>query len=208
MLTTIASTGLNRPVDAGEASLVNRLRDGDHAAFETVVRRHGGRLLAVARRLVRNEEDARDVVQDAFLHAARALAEFRADAKLSTWLHRIVVNTALMRLRAASRRPEGFLDDLLPEFDTVGHHAEPAVALSPNPDEAVGRAEVRARVRSAVARLPEPYRAIIRLRDFEDLTTDEAARALGISPNAAKIRLHRARQALATLLREPVRRAA
>lgn len=205
MLTTTYST---TPTDTPERSLVERLRRGDEAAFEAIVRRHGARMLALARRLVRNEEDARDVVQDAFLHAARALEEFRADAKLSTWLHRIVVNTALMRLRAASRRPEGFIEDLLPHFDTTGHHAEPVAALPIAPDDAAERAELRLRVRAAVARLPESYRAIIVLRDFEDLTTEEAAAALGISPNAAKIRLHRARQALATLLREPARRAA
>jgi RNA polymerase sigma-70 factor (ECF subfamily) len=205
MLTTTDSTP---PTEACEQTLVARLRCRDEAAFEAIVRRYGARMLAVARRLVRNEEDARDVVQEAFLHAARALDEFRADAKLSTWLHRIVVNAALMRLRAASRRPEGFIEDLLPHFDTTGHHADPVAALPVAPDDAVERTELRLRVRAAIARLPEAYRAIIVLRDFEDLTTDEAATTLGISPNAAKIRLHRARQALATLLREPARRAA
>jgi RNA polymerase sigma-70 factor, ECF subfamily len=194
--------------DVREESLVERLRRGDQAAFEEMVRRYGGRMLALARRLVRNEEDARDVVQDAFLQAARALDDFRADAKLSTWLHRIVVNTSLMRLRAASRRPEGFIEDLLPHFDTTGHHAEPVAALPPAPESILERSELRARVRAAVAALPEAYRAVIVLRDFQDLTTEETATALGISPNAAKIRLHRARQALATLLREPGTRAA
>jgi RNA polymerase sigma-70 factor (ECF subfamily) len=195
-------TTIDRPAHAAasDGSLVASLRRGEPAALEAMVRSHGSRMLAVARRLVRNEEDARDVVQDAFLHAVRALDEFRADAKLSTWLHRIVVNTALMRLRAASRRPEGFLEDLLPHFDETGHHAEPVRALPITAEEALERQEIRARVRDAVERLPEAYRAIIVLRDFEDLSTEEAATALGISVNAAKIRLHRARQALATLL--------
>jgi RNA polymerase sigma-70 factor (ECF subfamily) len=204
MLTTTTITTTAAGPEPGDGSLVERLRSGDHAAFEATVRRYGAQMLAVARRVLRNEEDAREVVQEAFLQAFRALEDFRADAKLSTWLHRIVVNTALMRLRAASRRPEGFLDDLLPNFDTNGHHVEPVTALPIAADEAVERAEVRARVRAAVARLPEAYRAIIVLRDFEDLTTEEAASTLGISPNAAKIRLHRARQSLATLLRDPV----
>jgi RNA polymerase sigma-70 factor (ECF subfamily) len=194
--------------DVREVSLVERLRRGDQTAFEAIVRCYGARMLAVARRLVQNEEDAREVVQEAFLQASRALGEFRADAKLSTWLHRIVVNTALMRLRAASRRPEGFIEDLLPRFDETGHHADPVTALRATPESALERAELRARVRAAVAALPDAYRANIVLRDFEDLTTEEAATALGISPNAAKIRLHRARQALAALLREPARHAA
>jgi RNA polymerase sigma-70 factor, ECF subfamily len=190
-----------RTPEPAEPTLIDRLRRRDEAAFELLVRRFGGRMLAVARRLVRNEEDARDVVQEAFLHAFRGVDDFRADAQLSTWLHRIVVNGALMRLRSASRRPEGFLDDLLPAFDDTGHHAEAVRPLETTAEDAIASREVRQRVRACVERLPAPYRAIIVLRDFEELSTSEAASALGISENAAKIRLHRARQALATLLR-------
>lgn len=192
-----------RAADASEPTLIRRLRRGDEEAFETMVRRYGAQMLAVARRLLRNEEDARDVVQEGFLQAFRAFDTFRADAKLSTWLHRIVTNAALMRLRSASRRPEGFIEDLLPQFDATGHHADAITPLPLSAHDALERDEVRARVRAAIARLPESYRAILVLRDFEDLTTEETAETLGISPNAAKIRLHRARQALATLLRDP-----
>ena len=199
MLTTTHTTAVT---DVRERSLVERLQDGDPTAFEAMVRRYGAQMLAVARRLVGNEEDAREVVQEAFLQAFRALNAFRADAKLSTWLHRIVVNTGLMRLRSSSRKPEGFIDDLLPEFDTTGHHASAVAPITMTVEDALERHEVRAHVRAAVGQLPDSYRAIIVLRDFEDLSTEEAATALGISENAAKIRLHRARQALATLLRE------
>ena len=84
------------------------------AAFEQVVRAYGGRLLAVARRIVGSEEDARDVVQDAFLNAFRSLDRFEGNAKLSTWLHRIVVNAALMKLRTRKRKPEQSIETLLP----------------------------------------------------------------------------------------------
>jgi RNA polymerase sigma-70 factor, ECF subfamily len=198
MLTATQTTAFT---EIRERSLIERLRDGDPDAFEAMVRRYGTQMLAVARRLVRNEDDAREVVQEAFLQAFRALDDFRADAKLSTWLHRIVVNTGLMRLRSASRRPEGFIDDLLPDFDTTGQHASPVAPITMTVEDAIAHQEVRVRVRGAVAQLPDAYRAIIVLRDFEDLTTEEAATALGISENAAKIRLHRARQALGTLLR-------
>lgn len=191
-----------QPTTTEEPGLVARLRRGENAAFEALVRRHGAAMLAVARRLVRNEEDARDVVQEAFLHAFRAAGEFRADAKVSTWLHRIVVNAALMRLRSASRRPEGHLDDLLPTFDAAGAHAAAVVPLPVTTEDAVAREDLRAHVRACVERLPAAYRAVIVLRDFEDLSTAETATALGISENAAKIRLHRARQALATLVRD------
>lgn len=197
----LTATHTTASTEVRERSLIERLRDGDPGAFEAMVRRYGTQMLAVARRLVRNEDDAREVVQEAFLQAFRALDDFRADAKLSTWLHRIVVNTGLMRLRSSSRRPEGFIDDLLPDFDTTGHHANPVTPIPMTVEDAIERQEVRVRVRAAVAQLPDAYRAIIVLRDFEDLTTDEAATALGISENAAKIRLHRARQALGTLLR-------
>jgi len=136
---TIVST------EVRERSLIERLRDGDPGAFEAMVRRYGTQMLAVARRLVRNEDDAREVVQEAFLQAFRALDDFRADAKLSTWLHRIVVNTGLMRLRSASRRPEGFIDDLLPDFDTTGHHANPVTPIPMTVEDAIEHQEIRVR---------------------------------------------------------------
>jgi RNA polymerase sigma-70 factor (ECF subfamily) len=196
MMTTTVSPTNEAPIDL-------RQERGGTDAFEAMVRQYGGRMLAVARRLVRNEEDAREVVQDAFLNAFRALGDYRAEAQLSSWLHRIVVNTALMRLRSASRKPEGFLADLLPGFDETGRHGDPVAPMPMAADEAIERAEIRGKVRAAVARLPEAYRAVIVLRDFEECSTAETATALGISENAAKIRLHRARQALATLLTRP-----
>jgi RNA polymerase sigma-70 factor (ECF subfamily) len=182
-----------------EAILLARLRAGDESAFEELVRANGARLLATARRFLRLEEDARDTVQEALLHAFRALPRFAGEARLSTWLHRIVINAALMRLRARKRRPEESIDDLLPHFDAEGHRLgdgpEPVLA-----DGALERAELRARVRRAIAALPEGYRTVLELRDVEDLDTNETARLLGISEAAVKTRLHRARQALRTLI--------
>src|SRR5690349_12993599 len=97
-----------------EATLLARLRRGENEAFELLVRVFGGRLLAVARRLVRNEDDARDVVQTAYLSAFRSLDRFEEGCQLSTWLHRIVVNAALMKLRSKRRKPEESIDALLP----------------------------------------------------------------------------------------------
>lgn len=102
---------------------VARLRSGDEAAFEQLVRQHTGPMLAVARRLLRNEDAARDAVQEAFISAFRGLKTFREDSTLSTWLHRIVVNAALMRLRREKRRPETRIEDLLPRFTETGEHA-------------------------------------------------------------------------------------
>lgn len=185
--------------ERSEAALVARLRAGDEAAFEELVRRQGGRMLAVTQRLLGNTEDARDAVQDAFLAAFRGLQRFEGQARLSTWLHRIAVNAALMKLRSKRRRPEAPIDDLLPRFDTDGHRIDDT-APDRLADEEIDRAERGAAVRRALDRLPEPYRTVLVLRDIEELDTEETAAALGTSPGAVKTRLHRARQALRTLV--------
>jgi RNA polymerase sigma-70 factor (ECF subfamily) len=188
---------------AGEYSeevLARGLRDGDPAMFEAIVRTHGGRLLAVARRILRDEDQAREAVQEAFISAFRARQQFNAASRLSTWLHRIAVNAALMRLRSARRHPEESLDSYLPAFEADGHHRERFQSPAEPADAILAREETRARVRAAIDRLPESYRVVLLLRDIEELDTDETARMLGLTPNAVKIRLHRARMALRTLL--------
>ena len=176
-----------------EASLLLRLRAGEDEAYVELLRTHGGHLLAVARRLVRNEEDARDCVQDALLSAFRSIDRFEGRAKLGTWLHRIVVNACLMRLRASKRRPEELVDPQLPEFDKHGFRIGPSEVAAATTDELLERNEVRDRVRKAIDGLPENYRTVLVLRDIEELSTAETAEALGMTPGAVKVRLHRAR---------------
>ena len=181
--------------------LVARLKAGDHDAFAEVVRTLGGRMLSVARRFMKDDDAARDVVQDAFLSAFRAIQQFDGQAQLSTWLHRIVVNAALMRLRCRQRRPEQSIEPLLPVFQEDGHHVEPVVSWAESAERALERQETRVVVRAAIADLPDSYRVVLMMRDIEDLSTREVADAMGISDNAVKLRLHRARQALATLIK-------
>ena len=186
------------PIPAeSDAELVARLQRGDDGAFEAVVRAYGGRLLSVARRLLGNDADAQDAVQDAFVRAFKAIHTFEGRAQLSTWLHRIVVNTALMKLRQRRRKPEESMDELLPDFRSDGHQAVGARDWS---DALLERKETAAIVREAIARLPDQYREVLVLRDIEDRDTAEAAELLGTTPNVIKVRLHRARQALRTLL--------
>jgi RNA polymerase sigma-70 factor, ECF subfamily len=187
-----------------EALLLQRLRSQDEHACEEFVRSHTGRLLSVARRILRNEEDARDAVQEGFLCAFRALPEFNGHSRLATWLHRIVVNAALMKLRSRSRRPESSIDDLLPRFLEDGHHAEPASDWGHSVDALLMQRETRARLHRALNKLPDSYRTVVVLRDIEELDTETTAASLGLTANAVKIRLHRARQALARLL-DPAR---
>ena len=183
-----------------EAALVAGLKAGDERAFETLIRTYGGRLLATARRILGNDEDAREAVHEGFISAYRARAQFQATAKLSTWLHRIVVNAALQKLRVRKRRAEDAIDDLLPRFLPNGDHTERFVAWTEAPDDAVERHEIQAVVRQAIDQLPESYRTVLLLRDIEGLSTEESAAALQTTANAVKIRLHRARLALRTIL--------
>lgn len=184
-----------------ETALVQGLKDGEEWAFEALVRLFGARMLSTARRLVGNEEDARDVVQSAYLSAFRAIGEFQGSAQLSTWLHRIVVNTGLMRLRSRRRKPEESIDALLPAFKADGHHVERFSSGSVPADQLLEQEETRHIVRGAIEQLPETYRTVLILRDIEELSTQEVAGMLEVTPAAVKVRLHRARQALFTLLR-------
>jgi RNA polymerase sigma-70 factor, ECF subfamily len=189
-----------------ESALLERLRRQDEAACEEFVRAYSGRLLSVARRMLRNDEDARDAVQDGFISAFRAIQKFNGDCRLSTWLHRIVVNAALMKIRTRTRKPEESIEDMLPRFIEDGHHAQPTSEWG-SANMLLEQRETRQRVRAAIDRLPDSYRTVLLLRDIEELDTAETAQALGLTPNTVKIRLHRARQALAKTL-EPAFRPA
>ena len=188
-----------------EAGLVAALRAGDEAAYERVVRPYSPRLLASARRILRNEEDARDAVQDAFLSAFKSLEKFEGQSLFSTWLHRIGVNAALMKLRSRQRKPERPVSDLLPKFLEDGHQANPAVPWEPA-DKLLERQETRELVRRSIDTLPDSHRTVLLLRDIEGLDTEQTAEQLGVSAGVVKTRLHRARQALRTLLDEHFRR--
>lgn len=183
-----------------ERALLAALRGGDDRAYERLVNEHGGRMLAVARRMLRNDEEARDALQEAFLLAFRGLPRFEGQSRLSTWLHRIVVNASLMKLRSRRAHPEESIEPLLPTFLEDGHSSVSYGDWPESADRLLERTQVRERVRASIDRLPVTYRTVLLLRDIEELDTAEVAEALGISANAVKIRLHRARQALRELL--------
>lgn len=188
------------PLDDDQEALVARLRARDKAAYEFIVREYSGRLLAVIRGIVRNEEDARDCLQDAFLQAFRAIDRFEGRAKLSSWMHRIAVNAALMKLRSKKRKAEASIEDLLPEFDGNDHRIDPFFQPEPETHDSLEAAERKEAIHLAISQLPENYRNVILLRDIQEMSTDETAAELGISPGAVKVRLHRARGALKKLL--------
>jgi RNA polymerase sigma-70 factor (ECF subfamily) len=183
-----------------EAGLLAGMQAGDAGSFETCVRTHCGRMLVVARRILGNAEDAEDAVQDAFLSAFKAIGSFHGKSSLGTWLHRIVVNAALGRLRSRQRHQEKSIEDLLPHFGEGEHQLDPPVPWGATPEKGLQAQEVTALVHSCISRLPDNYRNVLLLRDIEGLDTEETARQLGTSPGVVKTRLHRARQALRTLL--------
>jgi RNA polymerase sigma-70 factor (ECF subfamily) len=202
--------GAPPPAPAGqtdERDLLARLKRGDELAYEQLVRSESRHLLAVARRFLRNEQDAEDAVQQAFLSAFKALPAFNGQCRLSTWLHRIVTNAALMRLRSSGRRPEEAIDDLLPRFLDDGHHVTQFSDWNLPADAHLIKQEKLALVRQAIDRLPDAHRTVLLLRDLEELDTEETAQILGVTANAVKVRLHRARQALMTLLEPELGRA-
>ncbi len=184
----------------GGDNLVARLRSGDGSAFEMLVRTQTPALLRVARRFMHSEEDARDALQDAFISAFRSIGAFEESAQISTWLHRIVINACLMRLRTQRRHPEEDIEKYLPKFLEDGHQAEPSAPWCETAETVLQRTELCGLVRRCIEQLPDTYRVVLLLRDIEELPTEDVAQMLGVTPNAVKIRLHRGRQALRALL--------
>jgi len=172
-----------------DTELVERARTGDHAAFDAIVDRHERRVFAVALRICRHHEDARDVTQEVFITALRSMSGFRGDAQLTTWLHRVTVNAALDFVRKRQRRETSTVEEL-------GDHP----SADPGPEVAAIES-VRAReVHRALGTLAADQRAVIVLCDLEGLDYAEAAEALEVPVGTVKSRLHRARLQLAKAL--------
>ncbi len=185
---------------AFQTNLLERLRAGQDAAFDELTELTAGRMLAVARRMMSSEDDAHDAVQEAFLSAFKALGAFDGRSQLTTWLHRITVNACLMKLRSQRRRPETLIGDLLPQFLEDGHQRQSSRRWKPAQQAGIEQAELRSLIRSKIDELPELYREVLLLRDIEELDTEQTGEILGLTTAAVKTRLHRARQALRTLL--------
>ncbi len=174
-----------------ELVLVNAARGGDIGAFEQLVRRYDRNVFRIAQHITQNREDAEDVVQDAFLKAFQNLEQFQGQSKFYTWLVRIAVNEALMRLRR--RRPERTVS--LDEDIQTGDDVIPREVAdwAPNPEQLYKQSELRDILQRTVQGLPSSFRTVFVLRDVEGLSTEETAEALGLSIPAVKSRLLRAR---------------
>jgi len=188
---------VSRNVSASEPSdeiLAARASAGDDSAFEAIVDRFQARVFRLACRLT-TETDAPDVLQETFLQAYRHLPSFRGESQFGTWLYRIAANAALMNRRASARRPSEPLDTFLPRFDDQGRHAATPAELqvAARADELLDRQVLAGKAREVLARLPDIYRDAFVLKDLEEMTTADVARALDIEPAAVRQRVHRAR---------------
>ena len=189
----------------GDDAIVAHLRNGDVSATEHFVRTNIAWMLALARRIVREEARAEDCVQEAFSSIFKNLGSFRGEASLRTWMRRIVVNQSLMALRAQKRTNETPIDDLLPVFDANGCREEEPWITFETPEHLLSEAETRATVLALIDELPDSYRVVLLMREIEEMPTSEVAGLLGLSEGNVKVRLHRARSALKKLL-EPLLR--
>jgi RNA polymerase sigma-70 factor (ECF subfamily) len=176
-----------------DEEVVTRVLAGETAMFEILMRRHNQRLYRVARAILRNDGEAEDVMQDAYVRAYEHLDQFAGRAKFSTWLTRIAVHEALARHRRGNRYQE-----LEPTPEREGDPMDRFASLAPDPEQQASNSEVRRLLEEAVEKLPDAYRTIFILRDVEDMSTTDAADVLEITEDNVKVRLHRAR----TLLRK------
>ena len=192
---------------------MKELSQGDPSAFEFVIREYGGYLLSVARRYLNNPDDAEDAVQESYLQLFKNISSFRGDSSLKSWLHRITVNNALMKIRKDTKlnavfSEESFDFDSSDNFDENGKRLENPYALSNSvisADEVYSNTELQNKIQHHIMSLPEAYRSILLLRDIEGYSTAETAELLDISTASAKTGLHRARNKLKTLLEDSER---
>jgi len=192
-------------VTAGaELELIDRLRAKDPAVLEVLMERHGPRLYRLAFGITRSHADAEEVVQDAFLTLFRKVDSFEGRAALGTWLYRVAANAALIKRRGKRAEVEVKLEDYLPTFKGDGHREGDRALLladwSETPESVLLSGEARQILEDGLALLPDHYRAIVVLRDVEELSNEEVAEILGETVATVKSRLHRARMALREVL--------
>jgi RNA polymerase sigma-70 factor (ECF subfamily) len=182
---------------ASDEDLVARARAKDFGAFEQLLDRYEDKIFRLAYRFVRNETEAKEILQDTFLTTWRKLDTFKGDAQFSSWLYRVAANAALMRLRAQRRHPEVSTEELPIGFlDNYGQTLAAGENWAKRPDDELQSGELRQHIQAAVDGLPEIYRTVFLIRDVEGLSTEETAEILQISVPTVKTRLHRARIAL------------
>ena len=174
-----------------DEEVIARVLEGETSLFEIVMRRYNQLLYRVARSILRNDSEAEDVMQDAYVRAYGHLDQFAGKAKFSTWLTRIAVNEALARQRRGNR-----FQELEPMSERDGDPMDGFASMALTPEEQVSNSEIRSLLEEAVEELPDDYRTVFMLRDIEEMSTTDTANALEITEENVKVRLHRARALL------------
>lgn len=189
--------------DMDDVTLASRVRAGDAAAFELLMRRHNRRLYRLARSMLRDGADAEDALQDAYLAAYQALGSFRGESSLATWLSRVVANQCLARLRRQARR-----DNIVPMVALGGPDEQEAAVMPADdkdtPDRALLRAELRAVLERKLDELPEAFRTVFVLRSVEELSVEEVAQILDLPEATVRSRHFRARSMLRESLAQDI----
>lgn len=200
MLVASLATAPTLAHDTADADLAARAAAGDDGAFERIMRRHNRLLFRTARSILKSDAEAEDALQEAYLRAWRALGNFRSEARLSTWLVRIVINEALGRLRRRGAQVLAFDATI----DLADVSLEDAMEGNPDdrPDRAAMRSEVRGLMEACIDALPEAFRTVFMLRAVEEMSVEEVSAALGLPEATVRTRFFRARG----LLREGLAR--
>jgi RNA polymerase sigma-70 factor (ECF subfamily) len=186
-----------------DTDLVRRIAAHDHDAFRVLMKRHNQMLYRAARSILKNEAEAEDAVQEAYMQAYRAMKDFRGDAKLSTWLVRIVVNESITRLHKQTRRAQVIqLDGADLQADQHSSEESMNESAPEHPERAALRSETRKLLEAKIDQLPDAFRTVFMLRAVEEMTVEEAAAALDIPEATVRTRFFRAR----SLLRESLSR--
>jgi RNA polymerase sigma-70 factor (ECF subfamily) len=192
-----------RATDAPDAELAARAGRGDTSAFEALMRRHNRTLFRTARAILRDDAEAEDALQEAYLQAYRALPGFRSEARLGTWLVRIVANEALMRLRRQTRRAQ--IVPMQSADATPGLEEVSDTSMDKDrPESTAERAQVRRLLESQIDALPDAYRTVFMLRAVEELSVEETAAVLGIPEATVRTRFFRARSLLREALAQKI----
>ena len=200
---TLSNSAVSAPSTAvTDLAVAERIGRGVQGAFEGLMRKYNGKLFRIARAILKDDSDAEDVLQDAYLEAYRHIGNFRGGSELSTWLTRIVINQALMRVRKERRRSSILPFRTPPTHETESPEAQVPDQQSESPSASVIRAETRRMLERRIDELPVAFRTVFVMREVEEMSVEETARCLSISPATVRTRLFRAR----ALLRESLTR--
>jgi RNA polymerase sigma-70 factor, ECF subfamily len=190
---------------AGEAELVARALRRDEAAVRAIVQRHNRRLYRLARSIVRNDAEAEDVLQEAYLRAFANLATFRGESGLGTWLGRVVINEALGRLRRERPTVE-WTEQMEGSVQSAASHGEviPFPGEQIDPERIMAQRQIHSLLERAIDDLPDAFRTVLVARVIEDMSVEETATLLNLQPETVKTRLHRARKLVRAALEQQI----